>query len=132
MSFDFETYYVLRGSIISASINHFKEETAIWISNALVSISEVEIAINEDINDVYKNNISVLYQYKSGQIEQYTEQQPHITSSSPHINDALMKVVNLINDDLFSSIESLLYTLSQSKRNNFNWKKDKEQILGMA
>ena len=89
----------------------------------------VEIAINEDILKVYERNIDSIRQYRCGQIENYVEQQPHITAISSHTNKALQKVMNLINDELFNSIESFLLVISKSNRNNFDWKTDKERIL---
>ena len=129
LSVGVDTYFVLKENTVTKSIKPFKQNTCFRISSLFLAFQEVDVAINEDIRDVYVNNLEGLKHVRSGQIDGYEEQQPHITVSSPHTNKALQKVVSLINDELFDSIESFLFAISQSKSNNFDWGKDKERIL---
>lgn len=130
--FDANIYSVIRDDIVAKSIKHLRHNTSTYISNLLIDLREVEVAINEDILDVYKKNLESLHQYKNGMADNYIEQHPHITSSSQHTNDALQKVVGHLNDGLFDSLESLLLAISKRKSNNFDWKKDKERILKLV
>ena len=132
ITFNTNIYSVIREDVVAESINHLRHKTSTFISNLLVDLREVEVAINEDILDVYKRNLDSLHQYKNGMASNYIEQQPHITSSSQHTNDALQKVVGHLNDGLFDSLESLLLAISKRKSNNFDWKKDKERILKLV
>lgn len=132
ITFNTNSYSVIREDVVAESIKHIRHNTSIHISNLLIDLREVEVAINEDILDVYKRNLDSLHQYKSGMADNYIEQHPHITSSSQHTNDALKKVVGDLNDELFDSLESLLLAISKRKSNNFDWEKDKERILKLV
>lgn len=132
ITFDINTYDTFRHSTVASSIEQFRQYTYSKISDILMAMKAVELAINEDILDEYKSNLESFNQYKRGQSYNYTEQQPLITSSSPHTNKALNNVTGLITDELFDSIESILLSISKRKSNNFDWKKDKERILSLV
>lgn len=125
-------YCTLHKNNISRNAKTFMLQTTPKLLNIISSLKGIEIAVNEDILDVYNSNLNSLRQYRCGKIDNYVEQQPIITATSSHTNLALQKVINLINDDLFNSIESFLLTISKSKSNNFDWEKDKERILKMV
>lgn len=122
-------YGPLHKNDVSKNAKTFALQTTPKLFNIISALKGVEIAINEDILKVYERNIDSIRQYRCGQIENYVEQQPHITATSSHTNEALQKVMNLINEGLFNSIESFLLVISKSNRNNFDWKTDKERIL---
>lgn len=125
-------YCTLHKNNISRNAKTFMLQTTPKLLNIISSLKGIEIAVNEDILDVYNSNLNSLRQYRCGKIDNYVEQQPIITATSSHTNLALQKVINFINDDLFNSIESFLLTISKSKSNNFDWEKDKERILKMV
>ena len=125
-------YCTLHKNNISRNAKTFMLQTTPKLLNIISALKGIEIAVNDDILDVYNNNIESFKQYRCGKIDNYVEQQPIITATSSHTNLALQKVINLINDDLFNSIESFLLTISKSKSNNFDWEKDKERILKMV
>jgi len=122
-------YCTLHKNNISRNAKTFVLQTTPKLLNIISALKGIEIAVNEDILDVYNNNIESFKQYRCGKIDNYVEQQPIITAASSHTNLALQKVINLINDDLFNSIESFLLTISKSKSNNFDWEKDKDRII---
>lgn len=132
ITFNTNIYSVVRDDVVAKSIKHLRHNTSTYISNLHNDLREVEVAINEDILDVYKKNLESLHQYKNGLADNYIEQRPHITSSSQHTNDALQKVVGDLNDELFDSLKSLLLAISKRKSNNFDWEKDKERILKLV
>ena len=122
-------YCPLHKNDVLKNANSFALQTTPKLFNIISALKGVEIAINEDVLKVYESNIDSIRQYRCGQIDNYVEQQPHITATSSHTNEALQKVMNLINEGLFNSIESFLLVISKSNRNNFDWKTDKERIL---
>ena len=122
-------YCTLHKNDVSRNAKTFILQTTPKLLNIISTLKGVEIAVNEDILDVYNNNIESFKQYRCGKIQNYVEQQPIITATSYHTNLALQKVINLINDDLFNSIESFLLIISKSKSNNFDWEKDKERFI---
>lgn len=125
-------YCVLHKSMIAENAKIFILQTTPNLYNIISALRNIEIAVNEDILDVYNSNLDSLRQYRCGIIKNYIEQQPIITTTSYHTNLALQKVINLINNDLFNSIESFLLIISKSKSNNFDWEKDKERFLKMV
>ena len=125
-------YCPLHKNDVLKNANSFALQTTPKLFNIISALKGVEIAINEDILKVYERNIDSIRQYRCGQIENYVEQQPHITATSSHTNLALQKVKNFINDELLDSLESFLITISKIPSNNFDWEKDKERILALV
>ena len=125
-------YYPLQKNEVSKNAKAFALQTTPKLFNIISALRDVEIAVNEDILDVHKRNLDSFRSFRCGQIDNYVEQQPYITATSSHTNEALQKVMSLINDELFNSLESFLLAISKSNSNNFDWKKDKERILTLV
>lgn len=125
-------YCTLRENEVSKTSKSFALHTVPRIFNIIFAIRDIEVAINKDILAVYQNNINSCNHKRDELINDSNKQYPHIVASSPATNEALQKIVVLINNELFESIESLLSAISNSKSNNFDWEKDKERILKLV
>ncbi len=129
---DILLYCTLRENEMSKEAKSFALQTTPLLINIIFALRDVDVAINEDTIDVYKDNLESYKQYRGGQRDNYCEKQPHITSSSPHTNAVLQNVKSLMNDELFDSLESLLLAISNSKSNCFDWRKDKERVQDLV
>lgn len=125
-------YCTMRENEVSKTSRFFAFHTIPIILNIIFAIKKIEIAINKDILAIYQNNINSFNHKRDELINDSNKQYPHIVASSPATNEALQKIVVLINNELFESIESLLSAISNSKSNNFDWEKDKERILKLV
>lgn len=125
-------YCTMRENEVTKNSKSFALHTAPRIFNIIFAIRDIEVAINKDILAVYQNKINSFNHNRNELVKDSNKQHPRIVASSPITNEALQKVVALINDELFESIESLLTAISNSKSNNFDWGKDKERVLKLV
>ena len=120
---DIVQYYLLHNNDILRKAKHFALDTIPKLTNVVFAIRRLEVAINEDIFSIQ------IEKKRSGQTDVYAEESPLITALLPASNGTLKEIKKLIDDNVVESIEEFLLALSQSKSNNFDWKKDKDQFL---
>lgn len=122
---------MLKNEVLNTS-KSFALHTIPRIFNIIFAIKDIEVAINKDILAVYQNDSNTLKHNRDELAKTYNRQYLYIVASSPFTNDALQKVIALIDDELYESIESLLTVISNRKSNNFDWGKDKERVLKLV
>ena len=120
---DIVQYYLLHNNDILRKAKHFALDTIPKLTNVVFAIRRLEVAVNEDIFSIQ------IEKKRSGQTDVYAEESPLITALLPASNGTLKEIKKLIDDNVVESIEEFLLALSQSKSNNFDWKKDKDQFL---
>lgn len=120
---DIAQYCLLRNNDVLRKAKHFALDTIPKLTNVVFAIRRLEVAINEDIFSIQ------IEKKRSRQTDVYAEESPLITALLPASNGTLKEIKKLIDDNVVESIEEFLLALSQSKSNNFDWKKDKDQFL---
>lgn len=129
---DIFQYYTVRENEVSKTAKTFALNTIPKLFNTIFALRDIEIAINKDILTAYQNNLDTFNHNKNGIGGKCVEQQNCIVASSPYTNETLQRILCLVDNGLFNSIESLLMAISNSKSNNFDWEKGKKQVLKLV
>lgn len=120
---DIVQYCLLRNNNVSRKAKHFALDTIPKLTNIVFAIRNLVVAINEDFFNIQ------IEKKRSGQTNVYADEPPLIPALLPASNGTLKEIKNLIDDNVVESIEEFLLAISQSRSNNFDWKKDKDHLL---
>ena len=132
VKYDILQYYTIHKNEVYKAAKAFMIQTIPQLTSIVFALRAIEIAIIEDVLEVKGSNLDSLKQYNSGQTNSYNERPLYITAKTTHVNMALQEVVSELNDELFDAIETFLIAISNSKSNNFDWKKDKDRVLQLV